>query len=1335
MNPDPPNDTRPRGPEAPPGTEPPIVGIGASAGGLSATVELLHHLGPTPNVALVVVHHLDPTHESNLVEILARATSMPVTQAAEGVRVEANHVYVVPPNATLRLERGALKLSPRVEAAGLHLPIDRFFESLAAERGPGAAGVLLTGTGADGAEGIRALRAEGGTTFAQDATAEYRGMPDSAIATGCVDFVLPPAEIARELVRLGAVAQRPLDADEQAREETAFQKILSAVKATSGVDFSKYKRTTLRRRVARRLLVHGVASLREYADLVVADGEEARALSEEILVHVTSFFRDPELFEVLAKSVFPKLVEGRRRDDPIRVWVPGCASGEEVYSIAIALLEFLEDAKVSEIPLKLFGTDVSLSAIEKARAGTYPLSIEHDVSPGRLQRFFTKRDTSYQIRKDVRDLCVFAKHDATHDPPFSGMDLVSCRNLMIYLGRVLQDRILPVLHYALKQPGFLALGLSETIGSFPGFSVLDAKTKVYVRSAAVPRLLFDFPVHHPATQPSSPQRTRTMGPPDVQREADRLILEEFSPPGVVVTDDMAIVQFRGKTGPFLDPTPGVASFDLLRMVKPELRLPIRRAINEARDSRSAKRQEGVWLGSGPTARSINFEVIPFGLPSTAQRFFVVLFQEDAPTPPAATTEGTAPAPAVQDSSHDAQLAQELASTRSYLEAVIEQLEASNEELTAANEEVVSSNEELRSTNEELQLAKEELQATNEELRTVNEEMVVRNADGMRLNDDLVNVLSSVEIPIVLLGRDLRVRRATPAAASVFRIAATDAGRSIRDLEPRIRVVDLEQMVSGVLVRLGAATRSVQDDEGHWYQLTVRPYMTTDNRIDGTVLTLFDIDAVKKGEALVQQARDYAEGVVDTVRECLVVLDADLRVVSANRAFYRMFDLTPDEIRARPFVEIGHGEWNIPALKSRLEKMGEADMLEDFRVEGEFKGMEGARSFVLNARRMERQTSILLAFHDETERVRAEAAVRRAEGGFRELLATAADAIVMADDEGAIRFANPAAAKMFGYPADELLGLRVEALVPERLRAKHVDHRSTYMSNPTPRTMGMGRDLRGRRKDGSEFPVEVVLGSMPAEKGQLAVSFVSDITDRKTAETALREYQSRLQQMAFDAALAEERERRRIAADLHDRIGQSLALAQIKLTGIKDGVAGLPRAAIDQSVELIAQAIAEARTLTFELSPPVLYDLGLKAALSWLVEDMEKRHGIKIDLHDDELEKPLHPPTAALLFRAVRELLMNVFKHASTSSATVSLRRMDDHFDIQVEDRGVGFNPEDVRMRSAPSGFGLFSVREQIDRLGGRVDVSSSPARGTRVTMTVPLLPSVPGNQKSEGSTS
>ncbi len=1178
----------------------PIVAVGASAGGLAPTVELLRELGPRPQLAIVVIHHLDPAHESGLVEILARATPLAVVAATDGVRAEPNHVYVLPPNAGLLIQAGVLNVIPRVDTGGLHLPINQFFESLALDQESLAVGVVLSGTGFDGTNGIKAIKGHGGIALAQDTTAQYAGMPESAIATGCVDFILAPSGLARELVRLGADAPAMKRAPQSKAAERDYLQILAAVRKTSGVDFASYKHTTIRRRLERRLFLHGLTDLGAYVDLLRRDPAEASALCEDLLIHVTSFFREPDAFNALRAQVLPKLLEGRRGDAPLRIWVPGCATGEEVYSIAICVLEFLGEGHRDRLPLKIFGTDLSAAIIEKARAGRFPASIEAELSPERLQRFFSKDESGYRVRQDVRDLCVFARHDVTCDPPFSAMDLISCRNMMIYLGPELQDRVVALLHYALNEPGFLLLGSAETVRAFAGFSAVDGKNKIYARTSAAPRLAFDFttlrsPFDSAPRGPAAPGSAtaaggwKSSGASDVHREADRLVLAEFAPPGVVVTDDLAVIQFRGHTGPFLEPAPGVATLDLLRLAREELRLPLRRAIDGARTTQATVTETNLAILLGEQRRSLTLEVVPFAIHPERQRFFLVLFK-DAAVDEAATAAAARPLAPEPIRAGDDELRRELASTRQYLESVVEQGEAANEELKAANEEIVSSNEELRSTNEELQSAKEELQATNEELRTLNDEMRDRSVVATRLSDDLTNVLTSVEIPILIVGRDAVLRRFTPAAARLFGLIGSDLGRPV-DAVPNMAalVPALGTILSEVLETLRPRESLLQDTASRWHQLAVRPYVTLDGRIDGTVISVRDIDAEKRSAERLTSAKKYAEGIVGTVRDGLVVLDRDARVQSANKVFLRAFRLTPGEIEGRRLDELGHTGLAARALR---ELMGDpAPGAGALRLE-QTDGVGGARVFLVNARHIEDTDLVLLSFADVTETERA---------------------------------------------ADEI-----------------------------------------------------------------------------------RAYQEDLQRMSFEAAVAEERERRRLAVELHDRIGQPLALAQIRLTSVRGELTGDPRAGLDAAVALLERAIADQRALVFDLSPPVLYDLGLAEALSWLGEDFQKRYGIALEIADDGSEKPMDDITKAILFRTVRELVMNVRKHARVTVAKVSLQRGGDALEVLVEDGGAGFEADAPANRKQRDAFGLLSVREQVSRVGGTLKIESAPGQGTRVSLCIPL---------------
>ena len=1298
---------------------PVIVGVGASAGGLEAIGALLHSLPRDAPVGVVVLQHLDPTHGSSLTELLARQTSLKVVTAADDVAVEAGQVHVIPPDADLRMNAGKLRLVPR--AAGLHLPIDAFFESLARDRGRGAAGVVLSGTGADGAQGVRALRAAGAATFAQDESAQHPGMPEAAAATGCVDLVASPEQIAAKLVEQtedAIVDSHP--------DDGSLQQVFSLLRRASGIDFSTYKPSTLRRRIQRRAALGRHPKVEAYLTSLQGNPTELALLAEDMLIHVTSFFRDPAVFTALSTEVLPRVIALKAPGNPFRAWVPGCSTGEEVYSLVMVLTELFSE-QGRELPLKVFGTDLSEKAIERARLGIYPHAIEEQVSSARLQRFFVRTEAGYEIRKDLRDKCVFARQDITRDPPFSNLDLISCRNLMIYLSAPMQRRVVPIFHYALREGATLLLGSSESPGSFPGFEAIDSTHRIYRRAALPVRAEFTvgeyprWPTPAPATHliPPAP-----LGHLDVQREADRAVLATYAPPGVVVTDELVIVQFRGQTGPYLEPAPGTATLDLLRLTREELRVDLRAAIEHARQKSAPVRTEIRTLRSPEAQRRVSLEVLPLLPPTVAERHFVVLFREEAPLPdrehpvlPLDSAQATARA--VEEG-----LRAELASTRAYLQSVIEQLEAGNEELRAANEEVVSSNEELQSTNEEMQTAREELQATNEELATVNHEMVQRNQEATRTNDDLLNVLHSVGIAILILGRDSRIRRFTPAAARLLNLIATDVGRPISDIKTNLRSPELLALVDDVLEHLVPREQTVPDVTGHWYQLTVRPYLTTERKVDGTVVTIVDVDALQRSKSLLAEARDYAESIVDTVRDPLLVLDEHRVVRSANRSFYRKFHTTRDELEGKPLEGLGEPRWAPPMLLSALDKLAARGAADDARLE-DTPSLFAGRSVLVTGRPLLRGGQppwLLLAFEDLTEQMRSDAAVRRSERALREMLGAASEAILIANGSGLITYANEMAARTFGYRLEELPGLSIEKLVPEDddQRATQEQLEAQQGNTPSHGLAAANREVRARRKDGTRFPAEVGLSVMEGEQGPLVVAFVSDVTARHESEARISAYKKNLQEMAFDAALVEERQRRKLAIDLHDNIGQTLALAQIRLKAAQSTVEGPAAKDLGEGIKLINVALTDTRELTFELSPPVLYDLGLPAAVAWLGEQLENQHHLHVNVEADQPFEKLEDETAGLLFRAVREMLTNVVKHAKVREASVSLHREGGRLTVVISDQGAGFDPARLKSYEAAKGFGLFSVREQILRLGGTFEATSSPGRGTTITLQIPL---------------
>jgi two-component system CheB/CheR fusion protein len=849
------------------------VAIGASAGGLEALTELLRRLPPTLGAAYVIVQHLDPAHESLLAELLARVAPFPVTQATDNIPIQADRAYVIPPDTTMLVVDGHLRLARRKRTDTPARPIDLFFRSVADMNGGSAIGIVLSGTGTDGAAGLSAIKAAGGSTFAQDPkTARYDGMPRAAIATGCVDFVLAPGEIAKRLMEIArhpyitARAAAPRSADAVALD-VAFQLLLRV----SGVDFAQYKIGTIRRRIVRRMALRGVTKLPDYITVLQRDPVEVGALYADLLICVTRFFRDPVAFAALFETAFPKLLEQRPAGSAIRIWVPGCASGEEAYSVAIALLEFLGD-RASSTRVQVFATDLSESAIATARAGLYPSSIEEDVSAQRLERFFVKADRGYRVARAVRAMCIFARHNVTEDPPFSQLDLVSCRNVLIYLDPGMHDRMLAMFHYALKPGGLLFLGSAEsTIAAHALFSPLSHKYHIYARTDVPPI----FPgldmqarpnLGAPAGSPAK-ARTRSVGAPDVHRAADQVVLGSYAPGGVVVDAAYRIVQFRGGTSPYLEPAIGNASFDLLRMTRPELRRALREALRQAKDRMEAVRVDDLPVHADDAVRHVSIRVIPFRTGASDAQFFAVLFEGTrraarsrltARKSPAGPGNGDTKSAARADARLIGELRQEVEGLRHHVRAIVDDNASVLEGLQAATEEVQSANEELQSSNEELETAKEELQSANQELTTLNDELLARNGELGALSDDLSNLLANMQVPVILVTSDLRIRRYTAGAERLIDLTPTDIGRSIRDVSTNRGLPDLEQIITRVSATTQAEEREVRDDAGRWFSMTVRPYTTSEHAVEGAVIVYQDIDTRHRSADQLDAARFSAD---------------------------------------------------------------------------------------------------------------------------------------------------------------------------------------------------------------------------------------------------------------------------------------------------------------------------------------------------------------------------------------------------------------------------------------------------------------------------------------------
>jgi two-component system, chemotaxis family, CheB/CheR fusion protein len=768
-------------------------------------------------------------------------------------------------------------------------------------------------------------------------------------------------------------------------ETTSLATIFSLLKQEKGVDFSGYKPATLKRRILRRMALHNLDCWEDYVHYLQANSAELAELDRDLLINVTSFFRDPLTFNTLKTKVLPMIIAQKSPEAAIRVWVAGCSTGQEAYSLAICLLEYLEQQEI-QLQIQIFATDISEISIDRARLGIYTVGMMNGVSTDRLRRFFIEVEGGYQICKPVRELCIFARQNLIADPPFSQLDLISCRNVLIYLGAELQQQLIPIFHYALKPKSFLMLGNSERTGDFADlFTLVDKKSKIYIRSSTPRSPYLRFNNSHRIPEKVKP--IMSIDPDnrsnlDLHQIADRLVLDRYAPVGVAIDSDLNIVQFRGQTGSYLEPATGTPSFNLFKMARPELLVELRAAIHQAKQQHQIVRKEGVQLKTEAGHKTIDIEVIPFKIGVEIKSHFLVLFQDSAiekiPTVLAAP-ETTRKGKQTAIDRENSQLKQDLATTREHLQAIIEEQESTNQALQVANEEILSSNEELQSMNEELETSQEELQATNEELHTINEELSNRNIELGQLNNDLQNLLSSINIPILMLGGDLRIRRFTELAQQIFNLIPTDLGRPFSDIQPNINVPHLGASILATIDTLTTTEQEVQDRAGRWFSLRIRPYRTTDNRIDGVVIGLIDIDSLKRSGTLVEAARDYANAIVETVRQPLLILDPHLRVIRANQSFYKSFRLIPTETEQQSIFDLGNRVWDLPDLRSLLTAV--LDRNEDFQDLEVTQTLSAQTTciFLLNARQIEdnhQQQTILLAIEDITERRAAEAQSQR-----------------------------------------------------------------------------------------------------------------------------------------------------------------------------------------------------------------------------------------------------------------------------------------------------------------------------------------------------------------------
>ena len=954
----------------------PIVGMGASAGGLEAFRIFFEQMAPDSGMAFVLVTHLDPRHASGIPEILQRVTVMPVVEADDGMTVEPNHVYLIPPDKYLTISKGALRTSVPEKPHGQRTPIDHFLRSLADEEGEDAICVILSGGGSDGTLGLRAVHGVGGISFVQDpTTAKHDSMPMNAIRSDLATFVTPMNRMAEEVMAysrnvFGKGAGAPLSVREPS-VKTDFDAILAFLRKQTNRDFSRYKSKMVHRRIQRRMNMRSIEKMGAYVQYLKKNPEEVKTLCGDLLIRVTSFFRNPEAFDVMAKDVLPSMLDGKSEDYEFRIWVVGCATGEEAYSIAIILKECMERTGKS-INVKIYSTDIDPESIAAARKGLYLPNIEIDVSKQRLRRFFVKEEAGYRIRKDIRDMVIFAIQDVMRDPPFTRLDLISCRNLLIYLEREDQSKLVSNFHHAINPGGVLFLGPSEGIGNLADLFVpIDKGWKLYRSKAVSPFTKappFALPWIAPKPRPHAGAGEATSKEISIADLTKAALLNSFAPPAVLTDESGNIKYVYGETGRYLRPAPGHANLNVTEMASEGLKFELRKAIKEAASNKKLVIKKNLKARMDGRTEFVDITVRPIIESEGASSVLMITFQTTQPQPSEKSISRPSSGSLELIKNVD-ELEQELSQTRMNLQDAIEKLQATNEELMSTNEEYQSTNEELQSTNEELQTSQEELQSVNEELAMVNSELEATNANLRTTQSDMRNLLDNTFIGTIFLDEKLAIKWFNQGSRHAFRLVASDVGRPLADIKSALKLEDLATDAQRGLQSLVPIDKEVETNEGNWLLARIRPYRNLDDSIGGIVLTFTDITDLKHAKELSEQLQLYAENIVNTVRESLIVLDGDLRVESVNDSFCKTFKTGVKEVLGRRIYELGGGHWDVPELRELLEKVLPKDAA--------FGGLEvdietpafGRKSMLLNARRVAQESGapghILLAMDDVT----------------------------------------------------------------------------------------------------------------------------------------------------------------------------------------------------------------------------------------------------------------------------------------------------------------------------------------------------------------------------------
>jgi two-component system CheB/CheR fusion protein len=1282
----------------------------ASAGGLDAFKKFFAAMPADSGIAFVLIPHLDPKHESLMVELLARHTPMPVVEAEEGMAAEANQVYVLPPNKYMTIAGGILRLTGPVERSGLQTSIDLFLRSLADDQMEKAICIILSGTGAHGTLGLKAVKAAGGMAMVQaPSTAEYPRMPQSAIATGLADFVLPAEQMPEALVKYvqhfyvesGTRAAGAVEAPDY------LNQLLALLRTRTKFDFRCYRKKMLMRRVERRMGLTHIQNVAEYMAYLREHPDEVKQLVRDLLISVTSFFRDPDAFQALKAEVIAPLLEAKEADAPLRVWVSSCATGEEAYSLAMLFLEEM-NASQTACHLQVFATDVDAEALEVARHGVYSESIVADVSPERLARFFTKTDeSSYQISKLVRELMVFAPQNLVADAPFSKLDLVSCRNLLIYLEPEVQKKVITLLHFALNEGGYLFLGPSEKIGRHTDlFEPVSKKWRIFRRIGGHRTERIEFPITAKLELPRQLKPLAESAPAHAFNLAEltqRLVLEELAPAAVLINRKFEILYFMGPATRYLDVPPGEPTQDLMRMARDGLRTKLRGAIHKAMHDGQAVQLTDVQVRRNGGYVPITVAIKPVQSRKAANGLLLIVFQ-DVP-------EGISPPRAHKPGPEDSivrQLEFELRATKEDLQSTIEEMESSNEELKASNEEVMSMNEELQAANEELETSKEELQSLNEELSTVNNQLQDKVEELEAANNDMTNLLNCTDLATVFLDTNFRIRRFTPVTTQLLNLISTDLGRPLGDIAQKFTDAELLPDAAKVLRQLTPHEKEVQTEDGrHWVRRIV-PYRTTDDRIEGVVLTFTDVTRIKQAD---KQARLLATILGDS-NDAVFVHDFEGRITTWNRGAERLYGYTEAEalqMNVRQLIpqELLH---ETAANWARLHKGERVDLWETRRIAKDGRIVDVVNTATPLIDDTGQPVAIAKTDWDVSNlaktRANLEAEVKRRTEALQEqrerlhaILSHAPDAIITIDQAGIMQTVNPTAERLFDYAAAEMIGQNVTMLMPPPYQEEHDGYLARYLRTGEAHIIGRGREVQARHKDGTIIPVDLTVS--PVGNMGLFTGIIRDIRHRKALEREIVEI----------AVL----EQQRIGQDLHDRTGQELAALGLLADSVVASLGKIDPGNVDVAHKLregIRQVLRQVRNISGGLAKAQIEPAGLPAALVALTRHLSETSEVRFVLQGDDSIRLADSLTATHLFHIAQEACTNALKHAQAQMVVLRLHRTEDSVLLEIQDDGTGI-PD-----GAPEGLGRRIMRNRASVIGAMLTIESGKPTGTLITCTL-----------------